>query len=633
MRLNLTYRSSFRYTIITVSLLWLLSTAGLCGDIDYRLESDIVESADLEISEVLSLTSELNRNVISEVEQTLNDYGYFNGAVRSQNGDDLLIVPGDRFKIGDLYFEGLEIISPYRAQEIVDIREGDYYQMELIENSLNMLFKYYLERGYLKAKFEYEAVVVSEVEGIVDIIISVDSGEEFMLEELDFVGNQFFTDREVVRVLDLELNETVDMSEVYKSIDDLREEYVREGFTEVDVGVLKMDFEDKFLSLIIYIDEMERIVINRIYISGNYKTRDEVILRECKLTPGEVYRTEDLYSTEHKLKRLKLFRVTPDIQLDDDGNVTIEVDEGRYVNIFGGVGYKPSSEVSSGGLIGEFRGDFLNIGGSARKLNLRWRGYGGDEVFTSVRYREPWLLGKDVFFDTEFTFERREDYRKYDVKGGIGVHTGDYFELEVGGGFSRIERLGGYFNSHEYLYAGEVIDTTGYSYFPRSGLILKSEQEFGVMRRDDPSSGRDSEVKLELDFEKFTGLHENLVLYFRLLGKIIFLKNSALYRSELFYLGGANNLRGYREYSFPAQRLALGTLELRVPIYDETYLYGFYDEGYHYLRSKRIEEGFHRGYGVGLSLGTGIGPLRLEYAIGSGGITDGVIHLSIGSYY
>jgi outer membrane protein insertion porin family len=108
---------------------------------------------------------------------------------------------------------------------------------------------------------------------------------------------------------------------------------------------------------------------------------------------------------------------------------------------------------------------------------------------------------------------------------------------------------------------------------------------------------------------------------------------------EQFFVGGAETLRGYREDRFWGKYMFLGSVELRQPLarrlkgvlfldvgdawggnYSNVNLEGFKQNGF----QPRV------GVGLGIRVGTPLGPIRLDYGYGSEG---GRTHFSIGNVF
>jgi outer membrane protein assembly factor BamA len=96
------------------------------------------------------------------------------------------------------------------------------------------------------------------------------------------------------------------------------------------------------------------------------------------------------------------------------------------------------------------------------------------------------------------------------------------------------------------------------------------------------------------------------------------LSHQQLFRNEAFRIGGTGTLRGFDEESLYSNRYSVFTLEARLLISTNSYLFVFGDYG---LVSVRLDDSeiFDRplGIGAGLSLDTGSGILQISAAAGS----------------
>lgn len=100
---------------------------------------------------------------------------------------------------------------------------------------------------------------------------------------------------------------------------------------------------------------------------------------------------------------------------------------------------------------------------------------------------------------------------------------------------------------------------------------------------------------------------------------------------NLFKVGGQSSLRGYREDQFRGTRMALATLEYRFPIVSKVQGALFTDWGGAWYNdwAPGVDD-IQGSVGVGLSLNTPIGPLRLDYGRGKNG---GRIHFTVGGSF
>lgn len=137
-------------------------------------------------------------------------------------------------------------------------------------------------------------------------------------------------------------------------------------------------------------------------------------------------------------------------------------------------------------------------------------------------------------------------------------------------------------------------------------------------------------ISAEGRFYKKVG--RNQVLALRLIGGYA---TGDIGYSELFSLGGANNLRGFEDDQFKGDKMYSATLEYRFPIIKKVDGVVFTDVGNAWgIDKNRIpwyhdSNKVHWSVGVGLRLQTPIGPIRLDYAHGD----KNKFHFSFGGQF
>jgi len=96
------------------------------------------------------------------------------------------------------------------------------------------------------------------------------------------------------------------------------------------------------------------------------------------------------------------------------------------------------------------------------------------------------------------------------------------------------------------------------------------------------------------------------------------LADEPLFRNELYRLGGNQLLRGFDEDFFFSNGYAVTTLEYRLLLDRNAYLYVFGDYAWVENNTINTEQTLHPyGVGAGISLETGVGILGLSLAVGA----------------
>ncbi|TPE43665.1 BamA/TamA family outer membrane protein [Pontibacter mangrovi] len=159
------------------------------------------------------------------------------------------------------------------------------------------------------------------------------------------------------------------------------------------------------------------------------------------------------------------------------------------------------------------------------------------------------------------------------------------------------------FESRYYggLVGGFTFDSRNDSLQPSRGVYWSTSLR-GMSQVDDEE---EEYGMLRSELGVYVKLSNRLVLANRIGGGSTF-GNPAFF--QLLYLGGTNNLRGYRNFRFAGEQMAYHNLELRLKLFDFTsYLFpgsvgliGFNDIGRVWADNAADNGGLHHGYGGGL---------------------------------
>jgi outer membrane protein insertion porin family len=184
------------------------------------------------------------------------------------------------------------------------------------------------------------------------------------------------------------------------------------------------------------------------------------------------------------------------------------------------------------------------------------------------------------------------------------------------------------------------IDTRDDFYSPTKGIYFNNSYKFSSKKINGPAGFITSDTKtdftlqrLEFDFNFFSQFFRRQVAAIGIHGRELRGDNTDL--SDLYFLGGANSLRGYKEKQFQGNRILWLNLEYRLLLSNRSFAFLFFDDGY-FLRNedrqKNIPENssFKIGYGFGLNIETGLGVLGVSFALAKGdSFGEGKIHFGI----
>ena len=444
-----------------------------------------------------------------------------------------------------------------------------------------------------------------------------------------------------------------------KSLDQILTNYENSGFPFAIIKVDAVSFEEDsttkeyFADLILSINEGERSRIDKVQIEGNSKTKDYVITRAARINTGDTYTQKVIDDIPNRLNRLRFFETveTPSFYLttSNTGVLKISIKE-KETNSFDGIaGYVPGNSANEKGYFtGYININLRNLFGTGRAALVKWQQENRNSQELELRYLEPWLFNYP--FNVELSLFQRKQDSTY-VQRNIEAHleylaNEDFSAALILNSQSTIptERSNGtflVFNSSSLTTGFSLkTDTRDDYYAPTKGLLFTSSYKFTKKSVNGPQSliagltqTKYNHQRIEFDFSFFQQLFERQILSLALHGRE--LRGSSLEVSDLYFLGGTNSLRGYREKQFQGNRILWSNLEYRYLISGRTYAFAFFDSGY-FLRNEDEQlkiprnSSYKSGYGFGLNIETGLGVLGISFALGNGdSFTDGKIHFGI----
>ncbi len=405
------------------------------------------------------------------------------------------------------------------------------------------------------------------------------------------------------------------------------------------------------LLLLLKIDEGRRVAIDEIRVAGNRETKSSVVVRETRVTPGELFNPAKVNAIRTRLNRLNIFSSVSEPELymrGDTGGLLITVQEGNTNTFDGIVGYVPAAATGQSGYVtGLVSVGMRNLFGTGRKLSVRWQREDRYSQELGFRYVEPWIFGAPVNVGGGF-LQRQQDssYVHRTIDGQADLMLSE--ELSIGVLVRSEDVIPSIDSTHVSttrpssilaIGANILYDTRNDLYNPTTGARYRIEYSYGNKTltadpsRTAASSGKSKVQKLLLDLEFYLTTFSRQVIAFGVHGYEV--RGPEIQESDMFRFGGAKTLRGYRENQFLGSRVAWTNAEYRFLLGRRSFLFGFLDTGYYNRPAEPEqnlpgEDGVKYGYGFGLRTDTPLGNIGVSFALGQGdSFSQGKIHVGL----
>jgi len=263
---------------------------------------------------------------VSFLEGKFLEFGYYNIAIEQivkidqQNkiGIELNIMQGKKATIDNLNISGSNQYSEKELLKLFKIGEADmslinmftkkdrYSDMELTQG-IDLMTNTYFNSGYLDFKVVNVESSLDKNKEKISINIELSEGIQYKLGNVSFDG-------ELGGLALNELNQAISMSSgdvfnresIISDIQKLTDMYADKGYAFVDVNPITSEYLDS-VNVNFNILLNKKVYINRITISGNTRTQDEVIRREIEVSEGGLYSRSKLRDALLKLRRIGYF--------------------------------------------------------------------------------------------------------------------------------------------------------------------------------------------------------------------------------------------------------------------------------------------------------------------------------------
>ena len=472
--------------------------------------------------------------------------------------------------------------------------------------------------------------------------------------DLQVEGNRFFDADRLLAEAGLKVHSAFSSQLVERSIERMLSLYEDNGFPycRISPGDFTMS-EGGLVSFSFLVEEGPQVKITEVQLEGLRFTKKEVILREMGADVFGLFSQSRLDAGLERVGRLSFVQGIEDVRLlagDDPGQgiLRIQVKERRNNTIEGVLGYAPGVGERKGNLFGSLDLSFDNLFGTGRMMRWRWSRKDPYSSHLLFSYREPWVFGLPP--TAELNLEQVDydsTYLKLSAAAGVTFNAARKLAWGLGLGWEQVvpgpAGEGQIPGSRKYTAGASLkLDLADRRDNPREGVQYESQVTLAHKSNYQtalfsPERASISSMALHLDLDHFLPVLKSQILFAGFHLRELFTDEQPVPVSDLFELGGAGSVRGYREGEFLGTSVAWANLEYRLLLESDSRLYLFVDYGQFGrmahaggTQSLRQISGNRLGYGLGLRVDSKAGLLGVDYGLGQDdSITQGKIHLRL----
>lgn len=281
--------------------------------------------------------------------------------------------------------------------------KNDQYSKQKLSADLETVRSYYLDRGYLE--FSIESTQVSITPDMQDIYITVNisEGKQYTVSDIQLAGELLVPEEELRKLILLQPGDVFARQKLTESIKLITDRLGDDGYAFANVNAAPdLDPENQQAGFTFFIDPGRRVYIRRINISGNDRTKDEVIRREFRQMEGAWHSTSKINLSRQRVDRLFFFNSvdveTPPVpDAPDQVDVNVRVAEKPTGAVMFGAGFSDREGLILNGSISQD-----NIFGTGNHFSMQVNTGRINRVY-SASFTNPYFtvngvsLGFDVF--------------------------------------------------------------------------------------------------------------------------------------------------------------------------------------------------------------------------------------------
>ena len=464
--------------------------------------------------------------------------------------------------------------------------KNDQYSKQKLAADLEALRTYYLNRGYLEFNIDSTQVSISPDKKDIYITVGVSEGERYVVSSVKLAGDLILSEEEFRKSMQIKAGDIFSREKLNESTKSISDKLSAKGYAFANVNAApEIDKEKRQVAFTLFVDPGKRAYVRRINVTGNTKTRDEVIRQEIRQMEGGWYDDERVKLSKQRIDKTDYFSEvtveTPPVPgTTDQVDVNFNVTEKSTGNVSLGIGYSQVENVMLSAAISQ-----ANIFGSGKFASLQVSTGKINRVF-AVGYTNPYFTVDGISQGFDLYHKRSEpdklklgySYATESTGGGVrfGIPIGEKESLNFGAAIDYTDvtvDMNSAFTPLQYkrfnetycdgkescanatvpLTASWISDGKDSAITPTKGAFQKFAFEVSPL-------GDLKYYKATYQHQRFFAIAKNLTLMLNgELGYAKGLSGKEMPFYKNFYAGGGSSVRGYEAASLGPYEIVAGS--------------------------------------------------------------------------
>ena len=305
----------------------------------------------------MSMTRNVQDRAKTLAKRYFDEKGYKNAEIEISQRDDMTgdnqvildvdIDKKEKMKVRHIVLEGNENLSDkkikgsmftkgalgkvHEAGKFTNFFKAKKFTAERYKEAKQQLIDKYNELGYRDMAIEEDSVWNND-EKHVNVYLKIDEGQKFYVRDIRWVGNTVTSTDMLNRLLNMKTGDVYNQRHISKRLnedeDGVHDYYYNNGYVFSMVEPMEVKIVGDSVDLEIRIIEGPQAHLDHVRIYGNDRLYEEVVRRELRTKPGDLFSKEALMRSMREIAAMGFFdpeSSKPDVKpKQEDGSVDID---------------------------------------------------------------------------------------------------------------------------------------------------------------------------------------------------------------------------------------------------------------------------------------------------------------------
>ena len=434
----------------------------------------------LQLAEMKSFDQELLSSDINLIYNILKTNGYYFADITSSkslndklNTIDLKIDVelGEKAKIKKIVFLGDKIFKEKRLKEVIVSEEHKFWKFisrnvyineELINLDKRLLLNYFKNNGYFNVKIENSFVEFDKNSNF-NLIFNITSGKKFFFNDFSLNLPSNYDEKlfkKITKKFSKLKGDTYSLLKINDLLDDINDIALSKQYEFINASIVENINDDK-INFDINISESEKFYIEKINVTGNFNTLEEVIRNNLIVDEGDPFNEILFNKSVNNIQSLGIFKkVKTDVREGSSKSfkeIDIDIEE------------RPTGEIS---LTAGFGTTGETIGAGIKENNFLGKGI---KLNTNLELTADSIKGQFIYAKPNFNYSDNTLFTSIKSSTSDFLTDSGYKTSNIGFSLgTKFEQFQNIFLSPEIDFLIEDLETTNTA----SNILKKQEGSY-----------------------------------------------------------------------------------------------------------------------------------------------------------